>query len=113
MFRITIWNMASVDVFRGSLWLLVAAAFALTFGRAAARRFRSGPAQPAPMRGYAGPQVRIPGIFVTPIANAPFSATVHIVSHQKLPDGTEHVVMTINHVARTSSGIIYQRAAAG
>ena len=57
--------------------------------------------------GYAGPQVRIPGIFVTPIANAPFSATVNIISHQKLPDGTEHVVTTVNHVARTSSGIIY------
>ena len=57
--------------------------------------------------GYAGPQVRIPGIFVTPMPNAPFSATVNIVSHQKLPDGTEHVVTTMNHVARTSSGIIY------
>ena len=67
------------------------------------------PAQNAPMvrLGYAGPQIRIPGIFVTPMANAPFTATVNIVSHQKLPDGTEHVVTTINHVARTSSGIIY------
>lgn len=57
--------------------------------------------------GYAGPQVHIPGIFVTPMANAPFTATVNIVSHEKLPDGTEHVVTTVNHVARTSSGIIY------
>ena len=64
--------------------------------------------QPTPQaRDYAGPQVRIPGIFVTPMPNAPFSATVNIVSHQKLADGTEHVVTSINHVGRTSSGIIY------
>ena len=44
---------------------------------------------------------------MTPVPNAPFSATVKIVSHDKLPDGTEHVVTTLNHVARTSSGIIY------
>ncbi len=67
----------------------------------------SAAAQPVFARDYAGPQVRIPGLFISPIANAPFSAVVHIVSHEKLPDGSEHVVMTINHVARTSSGIIY------
>lgn len=67
------------------------------------------PAQSGPIvrQGYAGPQVQIPGIFVTPMPNAPFSATVNIVSHQKLPDGTEHVVTSTDHVARTSSGIIY------
>ena len=65
------------------------------------------PPQGSVRRDYAGPQVHIPGIFVTPIPNAPFSATVNIVSHQKLPDGSEHIVTTINHVARTSSGIIY------
>jgi len=68
---------------------------------------RPGQAGPITRPGYAGPQVRIPGIFVTPMPNAPFTATVNIVSHQKLPDGTEHVVTTVNHVARTSSGIIY------
>jgi hypothetical protein len=57
--------------------------------------------------GYRGPQVRIPGIFVTPVSGAPFAAVVNIVSHQRLPDGTEHAVTTINHVARTSSGRIY------
>lgn len=68
------------------------------------------PAQPRPpvyQRDYAGPQVHIPGLFISPIANAPFSATVHIVSHEKLPDGSEHIVTTLNHVARTSSGMIY------
>jgi hypothetical protein len=65
--------------------------------------------QNAPMvrGGYPGPQVRIPGIFMTPVANAPFSATVKILSHQPLPDGTEHVVTSVDHVARTSSGVIY------
>ncbi len=67
-----------------------------------------GPVQPPQATGdYPGPQIRIPGIFVTPVPNEPFTATVKIVSHQKLPDGTEHVVMTINHVARRSSGMIY------
>ncbi len=68
-----------------------------------------GPAVPRPVgpRGYAGVQVRVPGIFVTPVANEPFTATVKIVSHQKLADGSEHVVTSINHVARRSSGMIY------
>lgn len=55
-------------------------------------------------REYRGVQVHIDGIFVTPVPNAPFSADVEIVSHQKLPDGSEHVVMTRNHIARSSSG---------
>ena len=50
--------------------------------------------------------MRVDGIFVTPVPNAPFSATVEIVSHEKLPNGTEHVVTTRNHIARSSSGRI-------
>ncbi len=66
------------------------------------------PADPASMpRDYRGAGVRIPGIFVTPVPNAPFSAEVEIVSHDKLPDGTEHVVSTRSHIARGSSGIIH------
>lgn len=56
---------------------------------------------------YRGVETRIAGIFVTPIPNAPFSAEVEIVSHVQLPDGSDHVVMTTNHIARASSGIIY------
>jgi len=88
-------------------------AAALLFGAAFAANAQQPPApqrpiQAGPMvRDYPGPQVRIPGIFVTPIPNAPFSATVNIVSHQRLPDGAEHVVTTVNHIARASSGIIY------
>jgi hypothetical protein len=65
-------------------------------------------AQTPPMpRDYRGVAVHIDGVFVTPVPNAPFVATVQIVSHNKLPDGTEHVVTTTNHIARSSSGRIH------
>ena len=63
------------------------------------------PQVPMP-RDYFGPQVHIDGIWVTPVAGAPFTATVQIVSHSKLPDGTEHIVKTENTIARSSSGRI-------
>jgi hypothetical protein len=56
---------------------------------------------------YRGPQIRIPGIYVTPIAGAPFTAKVDIVSTQTLPDGTSVTRTTINRIARDSSGRIY------
>lgn len=63
--------------------------------------------RPPMPRDYRGVHTHIDGIFVTPIPNAPFSADVEIVSHVPMPDGTEHVVTTTNHIARTSSGRIY------
>jgi len=39
-------------------------------------------------RDYRGVQIIVPGIFVTPVPNAPFSATVDILSHEALPDGS-------------------------
>jgi hypothetical protein len=65
----------------------------------------SAPQAPMP-RDYVGPQVHIDGIWVTPVPNAPFTATVQIVSHTKLADGTEHIVKTENQIARASSGRI-------
>jgi hypothetical protein len=56
---------------------------------------------------YRGVQTYIPGIFITPVPNAPFTADVEIVSHQKLPDGTENIRTTVNHIARDSAGRIY------
>jgi hypothetical protein len=50
--------------------------------------------------------MRIDGIWITPVPNAPFSATVEIVSHNKLPDGAEHIVKTENYIGRSSSGRI-------
>ncbi len=58
-------------------------------------------------RDYAGVQTHVPGIFITPVSNAPFTAVVDIVSHQKLPDGTVHIRTTMNHIARQASGRIY------
>ncbi len=66
------------------------------------------PAQTAQMpRDYRGVQIHIDGIFVTPIPNAPFTAKVDIISHEILPDGSINIRTTINHVARSSSGRIY------
>ncbi|WP_158945203.1 hypothetical protein [Granulicella sp. S190] len=58
-------------------------------------------------RDYRGVQTLVPGIFVTPVPNAPFSATVEILSHETLPDGSENVRTTKAHIARASSGRIY------
>lgn len=55
-------------------------------------------------RDYPGVQTNIGGIFVTPVPNFPFTADVEIVSHIKTTDGSEHVVTTTEHIARTSSG---------
>ena len=58
-------------------------------------------------RDYRGVQTNIGGIFVTPVPNFPFTADVEIVSHIKTTDGSEHVVTTTEHIARASSGRIY------
>jgi hypothetical protein len=85
-------------------------ACAQSFGQLNAQLDAQAPASAAPRppmpRDYRGVQVHIDGIFVTPIPNAPFTATVEIVSHQTMPDGTERVVKTENRVARSSSGRI-------
>jgi len=58
-------------------------------------------------RDYRGVETIVPGIFVTPVPNAPFSATVEILSHESLPDGSETNLTTTAHIARSSSGRIY------
>ena len=62
--------------------------------------------QPMPPN-YRGVQTLIGGIFVTPIPNFPFTADVEIVSHFQMPDGSDHIVTSTNHIARASSGRIY------
>jgi hypothetical protein len=62
--------------------------------------------QPMP-NDYRGVQTYIPGIYITPVPNEPFSATVDIISNQKLPDGSTNIRTTINYIARASSGRIY------
>ncbi|HYK35991.1 hypothetical protein [Alloacidobacterium sp.] len=56
---------------------------------------------------YRGVSVRVPGVFVTPVPNAPFSATVELVSKQKLEDGSFNIRTTTNHIARDAAGRIY------
>jgi hypothetical protein len=58
-------------------------------------------------RDYRGVQTIVPGIFVTPIPNAPFTAVVEILSHETLPDGSTNTHTTTAHIARSSSGRIY------
>jgi hypothetical protein len=58
-------------------------------------------------RDYRGVQTIVPGIFVTPVPNAPFSAVVEILSHENLPDGSVNTLTTTAHIARSSSGRIY------
>jgi hypothetical protein len=47
------------------------------------------------------------GIFVTPIANAPISATAVLETARPLPDGTTDRLKSVDHIARDSSGRIY------
>jgi hypothetical protein len=56
---------------------------------------------------YQGVQTRIPGVYVTPVSGSPFSGTVEILSRETLPDGSVYNRRTINHIARNSSGVIY------
>lgn len=58
-------------------------------------------------RNYPGVRTIVPGIFVTPVPNQPFSAKLDIVSRERLPDGAFNVRTTTAHVARASSGRIY------
>ncbi|NYF90311.1 hypothetical protein RBB79_12025 [Tunturiibacter empetritectus] len=58
-------------------------------------------------RDYRGVETIVPGIFVTPVPNAPFTATIEILSHENLPDGTVNTRTTTAHIARASSGRIY------
>ena len=56
---------------------------------------------------YAGVQTRVGGVFVTPIPNIPFTATVEISSTRILPDGSSEMRKTTNDIARNSRGVIY------
>jgi hypothetical protein len=58
-------------------------------------------------RDYRSVQTVVPGIFLTPAPNAPFTATVEILSHETLPGGSINTRTTAAHIARSSSGRIY------
>ncbi len=65
------------------------------------------PAQQQMPRDYRGVQIRVPGIFVTPVPNAPFTAKLEIISHELLPNGSVDIRTSTAHIARSSSGRIY------
>src|SRR5580692_5045944 len=53
---------------------------------------------------YPGPSTIVPGVFVTPIAGVPFSATVMIESKQPLADGSVESKISQTNIARDSRG---------
>jgi TonB family protein len=46
----------------------------------------------------------VSGLFVNPVPDAPFTATVQILSHQKLSDGSTSTLKLVNRIARDSKG---------
>ena len=56
---------------------------------------------------YPGVQTFIPGIFVPPVPNAPFSGTVEILSKQTLPNGSLYERWCSYLIARNSAGVIH------
>jgi len=56
---------------------------------------------------YRGTSTHVDGIFVTPVAGKPFSATVLITSEQQLADGTTNNKTTVNIIGRDSRGRIH------
>ena len=56
---------------------------------------------------YGGVNFRVRGVFVTPVAGEPFSATVLIESKRPLPNGTMETKQTMNAIARDTAGRIH------
>ena len=56
---------------------------------------------------YHGTQTHVDGVFVTPVAGAPFSATVLVKTEQTMPDGTVVAKRTVNLIGRDSLGRIH------
>lgn len=61
----------------------------------------------AGMTAYPSIWTYVPGVFVPAVPNAPFTATTEVVTHMRMPDGTDHIRTTFSRIARTSSGRIY------
>ena len=92
---------------RGYLATLALAATLPAFAQTAVISTAPKPAPRTSIPDYPGIQTRVPGVWLPPVPNAPFTATVEILTHEKLPDGTERIRTTTNHIARSASGRIY------
>jgi hypothetical protein len=85
---------------RNAPWLI--ALFSATIGTLPAQQ----PVREQPPL-YRGAFTQVDGVFVTPIAGAPLSATVLIQSKQALPDGSVESKSTQAQIARDSRGRIH------
>ncbi|HEY0703665.1 MAG TPA: hypothetical protein VGD60_12940 [Candidatus Acidoferrales bacterium] len=56
---------------------------------------------------YRGVEMRVGGVFVTPVPNVPLTAIAELESTQALDDGSIVTKKTINNIARDSQGRIY------
>jgi len=56
---------------------------------------------------YRGVEMRVGGVFVTPVPNVPLTAVAEVESTQTLDDGSTVTKKTINNIARDSQGRIY------
>ena len=56
---------------------------------------------------YPGTNTRVPGVFITPIAGEPFSASVEVQTEVVATDGTWSTRHTLNQIARDSAGRIH------
>lgn len=56
---------------------------------------------------YRGVSVHVDGVYIPPIAGAPFSAKVEIRTEVSMPDGTRATRHTLNEIGRDSSGRIH------
>ncbi len=59
---------------------------------------------------YGGVNFRVRGVFVTPVAGAPFTANALIESSRPLPDGTTETQHTTNLIARDNRGRIHNES---
>jgi len=76
----------------------------LTAGLPALQAQQAGSNQP-PL--YRGASTHVDGVFITPIAGAPFTATVTIENALPMPDGSVDTKHTVNLIGRDSRGRIH------
>ncbi len=90
------------------LAVCAAGAFAaMAWGPAAGRAFAQEAATRQTPPAYRGVEMRVGGVFVTPVPNVPLTAVAEIESTQTLDDGSTVSKKTIDNIARDSQGRIY------
>jgi hypothetical protein len=80
---------------------------AMAWGPAAGRAFAQEAAARQTPPAYRGVEMRVGGVYVTPVPNVPLTAVAEIESTQTLDDGSTVTKKTIDNIARDSQGRIY------